>query len=169
MSRRGSARIQSPEVILRFRHRLLKFEEQARVALDSMSNDISIMMNWLNGEQLRYWRLQLRRRHEKMKEAWREYVNARHGDRRMGKPSSVDERKAWERAKRLKEEAEEKIKKVRGWAATLERETNRLMPSIARFEGVLSGLTPKAVARLDFMLDHLDEYLRPSKPAKPED
>jgi hypothetical protein len=99
-----------------------------------------------------------------MKEAWREYFNARYADRRTGKTSCIDERKAYERAKRLKEEAEEKIRKIQGWAAALEREAARLRPPCLRFETMLTILTPQALVRLDVMLENLEEYLRPSTP-----
>jgi len=166
VERRGPAHIRSPEIIQRFRHRFVEFDEQAHRVLDTVAGDLGSVTAWLKGEQLRYWKAQQRRRHEEMKEAWREYVNARYGDRRMGKPSCVDERLAYERAKRRKEEAEAKIEKVKGWSAALEREAERLMPACRRFEGMLLSETPKALARLDHMLDHLEEYLRPSAPGK---
>jgi hypothetical protein len=119
---------------------------------------------WLKGKQLRYWRHQHRVRHEKMKEAWRDYFNARYADRKTGKTSCIEERKLYERAKRMKDEAEAKIAKVQGWLAALEREAERLKPPIVRFENLLTTMSPKALVRLDHMLDNLEEYLRPSMP-----
>jgi hypothetical protein len=162
--RKGPAKIRSPEIIKRFRHRFVEFDAEAHLALDTVMGDVSSVAAWLEGEQLRYWRQQQRRRHDMMKEAWRDYVNARYSDRRTGKASCLDERKAYERAKRLKEEAEEKIVKVQGWMAALEREAKRLRPPCLRFEAMLTNLTPRALARLDHMLDNLEEYLRPSSP-----
>ena len=162
--RKKSAHIRSPEVILRFRHRFVEFITRARLALDTTAGDVHSVLDWLTGEQLRYWRLQQRRRHDKMKEAWRDYVNARYSDRRTGKPSCLDERKMYERAKRAKEEAEEKIKRVKGWATALGREAERLKPPLLRFEMLLTSLTPRALGRLDHMLDNLEEYLGPSQP-----
>jgi hypothetical protein len=158
----GSANIRSPDVLKRFRHRYLEFDAHAHLALDSMSGDVSSVLDWLRKDQLVHWRAALQKRHEEMQNAWREYVNARHGDRRMGKPSSVDERKAYEKARRLKEEAERKIDLISRWAVALEREATRLLPPCLRLDAMLSALTPKAVARLDHMLDNLAEYLRPS-------
>jgi len=104
--RRESANIRSPEVIRRFRHRFVEFSEHGHRIIDSVKGDLSSVSNWLRGEQLRHWKSQQRRWHDKMKEAWREYVNARYGDRRLGKPSCVEERLAYEHARRKKEEAE---------------------------------------------------------------
>lgn len=164
MSRGGSANIRSPEVLKRFRHRFVEFDEQAHLALDTISGDVSSVLEWLRKEQLTHWRGQLRRRHEEMQKAWRDYVNARHGDRRMGKPSSVDERKAYERARRRKEEAEQKIEIISRRAEALEREATRLLPPCLRFDAMLVSLAPKAIARLDHMLDNLDVYFGPAAP-----
>ncbi len=169
--RRESANIRSPEVIRRFRHRFVEFSEHGHRIVDTVKGDVSSVSSWLRGEQLRHWKSQQRRWHDRMKEAWRDYVNARYGDRRMGKTSCVEERLAYERARRKKEEAEKKIIIVRRWADALEREASRLMPPCLRFEGLLVSSTPKALARLDHMLDNLEEYLRPSAPKseKPAD
>jgi hypothetical protein len=158
------ANIRSPDVLKRFRYRFVEFDDAARIALDTVRSDVTSVEMWLKTEQLRYWNLQLRRRHDEMKQAWREYVNARYGDRRTGKPSCIDERKAWERAKRRREEAEQKIRLVKSWAATLDREAELLLPRCQRFEEILCRLSPKALARLDHMLDNLEKYLRPLPP-----
>jgi hypothetical protein len=172
-----SADIRSPESLQRFRHRYLEFDKSAHRAVELILGDLRSVSEWLHREQLPYWKLQLRRRHDHMKDMWREYIMARHGDRRMGKPSCVDERKAYEKAKRMKEEAELKIQVVEKWKMTLDMEIEKLVPPTRRFQALLDELTPKAVARLDHMLDRLEEYLRPSsagaaraakKPAKKE-
>jgi hypothetical protein len=161
---RRRADIQSPDVVLRFRHRFVEFDEIAQQALASSTNDVRSLTDWLRGDQLRHWKTELRRRHDEMKTAWREYVDARHGDPRVGKQSSVDERKAWERAKRRKVEAEEKIQRIKGWATALEREAERLRAPCLRFDEILITLVPKALNRLDRILDDLDEYLKRTPP-----
>ncbi|MEN8150051.1 MAG: hypothetical protein ABFS86_09520 [Planctomycetota bacterium] len=165
MPRRSSANIRSPDLLRRFRHKFVEFDETARRALVSISNDVNSVVDWLRGDQTRLWNLQLRKRHEEMKRTWREYVAARHGDRRMGKPSSVDERKAWEKAKRRKEEAEEKIRRVKGWATALEREAEKLRPPCHRLDEMLLTLTPRALMRLEHMIENLEIYLKPGGPA----
>jgi hypothetical protein len=160
MARPGSANIRSPEAIRRFRFRFVEFTELAHLALDTAAGDVRSVNEWLRHEQLPYWQREHRRRHEELGRTWREYVNARYGDRRMGKPSCVDERKAWERARRMKEEAERKIEFVKGWLRAVERETDRLKSPCSKLQTLLDSLAPRALVRLDTMLDGLDEYLR---------
>ena len=164
MARRSSANIRSPELLRRFRHKFVEFDEAARQGLVSISNDVNSVVDWLRGDQMRYWNLQLRKRHEEMKRTWREYVAARHGDRRMGKPSSVDERKAWEKAKRMRDEAEEKLRRIKGWVIALEREAEKLRPPCHRLDELLLTLVPRALIRLEHMIENLEIYLKPGGP-----
>jgi len=166
---RGSADIRSPESLKRFRHRYLEFDKHAQRSLELVTGDLRSVSEWLEREQIPYWNLQLRRRHDHMKNMWREYIMARHGDPKMGKPSSVDERQAYEKAKRMKQEAEHKIQVIEKWKMTLAMEIEKLVPPTRRFKALLEELTPRAVARLDHMMDRLDEYMRPSSAGRSSD
>ncbi|MCU0726318.1 MAG: hypothetical protein MUE73_11080 [Planctomycetes bacterium] len=158
----GSANIRSPEVLRRFRRAFVDFQEKAQAALQLVTGDLSSVAYWIEREQIPAWRAELRRREDQLKKTWREYIDARYGDRRMGKPSCVDERKAYERAKRRKEEAEEKIEVIKRWKIGLEQQAEKIMPPIKKLETLLDSVGPKAVARLTYMMDRLDEYLAPS-------
>lgn len=167
----SKANIRSPEVLQRFRHRFLEFNKSAQTALELIQGDVRSVSEWLRREQLPYWRRELRRRQDAVKDAWRDYVYARHGhgSEKMGKPSCVDERKALERAKRRKEEAERKIEIVERWRIALDREAEKLLAPCTKLRILLDDLAPKAVARLDHMLDRLEEYLMPAAPRPPAD
>ncbi len=158
----GSAHIRSPEVLLRFRDGYRKFDKRARRAVELVTGDLQSVGEWLHREQLPYWRAQVRRRHDEMKQAWRDYLNARFTLPRVGRKSTVDERKAYERARARKAEAERKVAVVEHWLLVLEAEAEKLMPAVRRFESLLDDLSPKALARLDHMLDRLEDYLGPS-------
>ena len=73
----------------------------------------------------------------------------------------MDEKKALDRALRLKAEAEEKLRAVKKWAMTIENRAAKALGPCVALSSLLSTLTPKALARLDQMLDSLDDYLRP--------
>ena len=159
----GSANIYSPDTVRRFRERYRKFDKRARRAVELVSGDLRSLSEWLSREQQVYWRGMVRRRHDEMKQAWRDYVNARHRPRSMGRGSSVDERKAYERSKMMKAQAERKLAVVEHWIRVLEGEAEKLMPGVRRLDSMLEELSPKAVARLDHMLDRLSEYMGPTK------
>ena len=64
------------------------------------------------------------------------------------------------RALRLKEEAEKKVKAVKKWSMTLSHEAVKYLKPCETLSSKLASQTPKAVHRLDQMLDNLDDYLR---------
>jgi len=158
----GSADISSPEVIRQFRHNFVEFDAACREALEGIKADIHKVQEWLKHEQLSHWKQQLRKREEAAEQAKREYARARAGDKYVGQRSSVDEQKALQKALRRKAETEEKIRAVKRWILKIEQEVRERTRPCASLSSLLDTLTPKALARLDQMLDSLDDYLRPS-------
>ncbi len=84
------------------------------------------------------------------------------GDKYHAKVSGVDERKALERAQRMKREAEDKIEKVKRWSWAIDQKAGKLLQPCSTFSSHLERVTPQALGRLDHMLDRLDDYLRPA-------
>lgn len=158
----GPARIEGPEVIQEFRRRFLEFADVCRNALASLDSDVRSTATWLKTDRVTYWKMQHRKREEAYNLALNEYNRARDSTSAMGKASTIDEKKAMERAKRAKEEAEERLQAVGHWTRLLEHQVEKLSGPCASLSILLSSLTPRAVARLDQMLDALDEYFRPA-------
>jgi hypothetical protein len=158
---RGPANISSPDVIKKFRAHFVKFTEDSRTALEGMQADITRVQQWLETEQTAHWKAQFRRRQEAYEKAKREYTTARSGSGPLRKTSCVDEKKAMDRAARLVEEAEAKLRAISKWRQVIDHDVRNAMGPCASFSSLLTTLGPKALLRLDQMLDRLDEYLRP--------
>jgi hypothetical protein len=156
----GAANINSPDVIRRFRSQFVSFDSDCRRALEGARSDVSRIQEWLRREQLGYWQKTLRKREELAEQARRDYTSALHRDGFVGKQSCVDEKKAFDRAMRLKAEAEQKVRAVKRWLIHIEREVANIAGACLSLSALLDSATPQALARLDEMLDRLDEYLR---------
>jgi len=161
---RKNAHIDSPEVIRRFRVQLVRFGERCRSALEETYSDVRMVRGWLQREMHAHWKRQLQRRQEAMEKARREYAEARQGNRYMGKTSAVDEKKALDRAIRLKEDAELKLRAVKKWSLLLEQEIGKRLQPCRSLDARLDTLIPQALARLDGMLDSLDAYFHRTLP-----
>lgn len=157
----GPADISSPDVIRRFRNHFVKFDEICRNALEGIRSDVGRVQDWLRREQATYWKHQLRKREDLVERARREYLQARHSSEVTRKQSWVDEKKALDRALQLKAEAEEKLRAVKKWILTIDHKAGKALGPCVALSSMLSRLTPQALARLDQMLDSLDDYLRP--------
>ncbi len=163
----GPARIDSQDIIRDIRARFVTFNEVCSNALMSLESDVRSTATWLRTDRETYWKQQHRRREEAYQIALNEYNRARDAVAGpMGKPSYIDEKKAYERAKRSKEEAERAIAAVKSWTRLLEHKTEKLSGPCIALSILLAHLTPRALARLDRMADRLDEYFRPGDGGK---
>jgi hypothetical protein len=142
----------------------VKFKERCGTALADTYTDVQSVEAWLDREIRPYWKRQLRRRQEAVEKARRDYAEALWASKNVGKPSPVDEKKALNRAIQLKEEAELKVQKVRRWSQVMRREIGKRLLPCRSLGSLLDTMCPKALSRLDQMLDSLDLYFHRSLP-----
>lgn len=156
------ARIESPEVIKELRNRFATFDQTCRNALMGCIADVQEIRDWLRNDRQLYWKHQLRKREEELLTAKREYAQAQWASGSGGRSVGVDEMRALERAKQRQEEAERKAETVKKWTLLLEQRISKMMGPCHALLILLDQRTPQAMARLDQMLDSLEEYFRPS-------
>lgn len=155
---RESANIQSSEVIRDFKNHVIAFDETARQAISGIKSDINKTKEWLKGEQMSFWKIQLRKRTEAAEKAKRELNSARLAPTVVRKGSCVQEQKQLQRAMRSMEEAAEKIRHIRKWIATLDQRLTRMMGPCNSLAAVLDNDIPIAAARLERMAENLEQY-----------
>lgn len=159
-----AADISSPDIIRDFRNHFLRFEERSKQAVSGVRSDCDRVLQWLQREQLQYWKEELRKYEEMVRQTRSQYLLARHGADALRKPSYVEEEKALRKAERRKEEAEHKIEAVKKWALVVEQQVKKLMGPINGLAGVLDSSAPLARARLDAMAQNIEDYLREAAP-----
>ncbi|HEY3323037.1 MAG TPA: hypothetical protein VGP72_21475 [Planctomycetota bacterium] len=161
-----SANIDTPDVIREFRTHLVKFDENCREGIAGVHTDAQRVQQWLQQDQLRYWKQQLRDREKLVHQARQAYNLARFGSETFKKNSYVDEQKVLKRAERAKAEAEEKITHVKKWSTLLDQQMEKLLGPIDKLGYVLDEQTPKSLAKLDLMIRSLEDYLKPGQGAQ---
>ncbi|HEY3227021.1 MAG TPA: hypothetical protein VGK61_08525 [Planctomycetota bacterium] len=161
----GSADIESAEVVKEFRNRLVAFDRLCRNALIGVDAEVKRTVDWLRSTQLPACQRQVRKDEEAVNRAMSEYLDAGWRSSYTGKTSRVEEMKALHRAKRRKEESEAKLAAVRRWATVLDQTIGKMSAPCNALGILIDHLTPRALARLDQMLDNLEEYFR----AKPQE
>lgn len=156
-----SARINSPEVITQFRAAFVDFTQECQKEIEGIRNDMQRTIHWLQADQMAYWRSQLIKREELAEEAKRAYSRVAYTTGPLKKEHVEDERIAMIKARRRKEEAEEKIKTLKSWIIRLNQEGKKELKSCDIVSSRLATLGPKALGRLDQMINNLDAYIRP--------
>lgn len=154
------ARVQSIDAIRMFRAALIKFAESGNVALTSADSDIDRTLSWLEREQSVYWANQVRKRHEmvqRCEDAVRQKRLFKGFDGR--EQSAVDEMKALSNARRMREEAEQKVVAVKRAVQVLQKESQMYRGRVQKLATTLQQDIPNAVRMLDSMVMQLENYL----------
>lgn len=159
-----NARIDSPEILKELRRRFVEFDQTCKNAVLACEGDVRAVQQWLAGEQQTHLKLQLRKCDEAVNLAQREYSQARWSATDLSRSSGMEEKRALDKAKRRKEEVEAKLKAVQKWAVLLDDKVGKLLRPVTSLAIQLETGTPQALSRLDRMLDHLEDYLRPEPP-----
>lgn len=154
------ARVHAIDAPARFRPALVKFIDECRTALISAEADAGRTISWIRSNRYPYWKKQIRVRLDAlnrakteliMKQAMREPDEAR---------STIEERKAVEKAKRRVAEAEEKTRVCKDWIRRLEREQTKFQAQISVLRRMLDNDLPRAVAELDRIIIALEQYVK---------
>lgn len=155
------AEIRDPEVLLAVRKELIDFDAECKRALADVDNSVHRVREWLGRDQLAYWKAERRKREEAVRRAKYELSRATRGPDTLMKKSGFDERKALHRATLALEEAERKIETVKRWTRLLDEQVRPLMVGCTQLRNWLLRDTPRALARLDRMVEALQDYHGP--------
>src|SRR5689334_3465597 len=154
------ARVDSIEVLRRFRAALWKFAESANLALGDAESELQRTLVWLETEQQTYWNHQVRQRTEAVtaaKDKVRQKKLFKDSSGRV--QSAVDEEKALAVAQRKLEEAQHKLEATRKWARRLQRELHNYKGGVQPLATVVAVDVPAAVSTLDKLSGALDKYV----------
>ncbi|MBI2921025.1 MAG: hypothetical protein HYY18_08080 [Planctomycetes bacterium] len=160
----GSARIESPEILRQFRGAFSVFESSCRNALMGVDASIKRTGEWLKGEQQVRLKQDLRRHENAVNLAQNEYNRVKMSAAGAASNAVIDAKKLLDRAKRHKEEAHERLERAKKWSVTFAAEVEKLLAVVRSFEILLDDTTPRALSRLDRMVESLEEYLRTAPP-----
>ena len=115
-----SAYVRSIEVLQDVKVGLIAFCEDARSVLSAVDMEVRRTRDWLEREQLTYWKAQIKRRNEEVGMARSELHRRRLSASNSEAISDTEQKEALRLAQRRLAEAEEKHEKVKRWIPILE-------------------------------------------------
>jgi hypothetical protein len=164
----GGADIESLEILKDFRARFVEFESLCGNALMGLDGEIKHVQEWLGAQQIPFLERQARKCEEAVNKAQSDLTEVKWREMHAGaKSSGIDERKALDRAKRRKEETDAKLDAAKRWRVTLQQSIGKLSTPCNVLSNLLEHMTPLALARLDRMMDSLEDYFRGPSGVKP--
>ena len=166
----SSADVRDPLVIHDFRMALARFRKTCDSSLGGHATELARVKDLLRTDLAPHWKRQVTSREEAYQAARRAYLEAE-GDIRdsesrrgaAGKQSSIDERIAMDKARRRREEAEEKVVHIGKCIMRLDKEGDALIAQCNSHQLALSEVLSSAISRLDQMHDRILDYLDASK------
>ena len=167
----SAADLRDPAVLVHLRGRVAAFVLNATAAIDGSAQQVSHVTDWLRHEQLPHWKRTLNTREEAYQQARRTWLSAEADvqlaaqSRGPGRPSSLEEKLDMDKAKRKRDEAEERLASIRRWLDQVERLGAPLVTTLRGHGFALSDDGAKALARLDGMVTAIDDYHRAGRSA----
>jgi hypothetical protein len=156
----NTARVDSIDTLKIFRVALIKFGEEANVALASAESEMLRMIGWLERDQASFWQFQIRKRQEGLERAQEALRMKKLFPDASGRfPTPVEEEKAVRKWKAALEEAQEKLANCKKYSRVLQREIMNYKGGVQRFSTWVQAEVPNAVARLDRMVGKLEAYV----------
>ncbi len=153
------ANVQSIDALKEFRLALWKFAELAGRALMDAEGEIQRTQIWLETEQDSYWRGQIQRRTELVTRARNALLEKKlYKSTDGGRPSAVDEEKAFKLAVARLDEANQKMQSVRRFIRVLQREVLLYRGQVQPLSNALQQEIPTAAERLESLVASLEKY-----------
>jgi hypothetical protein len=165
------AKVHSVALLKLLRASLATFSHTAAVALDEVATDIQRTLAWLNEDRRRHWTEQVRVCRERALQAKLALKQKQVLDRALSgtTSSAVEERKALALAERRLREAEAKLARTRSWILQIEKLQSDYRGGIQGLLSAIDADIPNARARLDKMIDSLEDYIALAPPETPAD
>ena len=162
---RQAANVSSIDALKDFKRALSGFATVITTALGEAQSDLQRTTWWVQQNQATHWKAQKRKRTTKLEQAKSELFRAQvaSADQRA---STVLERRAVDKAQRNLDEADTKIANISRRSRLLDREVILYKGQTQQLARVVEGDVPRALLRLDKMVDALEKYVRLHAPVE---
>lgn len=153
-----AANVRSLDAIAAVREALLVFQDELDQALSTIDVEMRHVVDWLEHDRPRYWKVQVR-------EAGDAVVEARNNLHRClmypindERPSCYEERAELKKAEARQEYCLQKVERLRHWTREVRHEKFEYQGRISQLKDVVGIDVPQAVAILDRLIARLEEY-----------
>ncbi len=153
-----SANVHSLEAIDTVRVALVKFDDQVRDALTNLEVEMRRMLEWLEHDRPKYWKMQIRRANDQAHEAQQALHRCLMFPIADERPSCYEERAALKAAQARYAYCQEKVERVRHWQLTVQHELFEYQGRISRLVRLVEVDAPQAIGVLEKIVSRLEEY-----------
>ncbi|MDR3635562.1 MAG: hypothetical protein P4L84_17290, partial [Isosphaeraceae bacterium] len=153
-----SANVRSVDALKDVKLGLIAYAEDARAALTTVDMEVRRVRDWLEREQLSYWRNQVKRREEEVNMARSDLHRRRLSASNSESISDTEQKEALRLAQRRLAEAEEKVATVKRWIPIFEHASSEYRAHSQPLGDHLAGGFENTLATLERMVSSLEAY-----------
>jgi hypothetical protein len=162
-----SAKVLSVDALKQFRIALITFVEEARNALGGVDMELRRTRDWIERDQLSFWQMQVKRRHERMMNARTELFRRQISQQGSEAKSDTEQKEALREAQRKLRVAEEKVEIVKRLIPFFQHAMAEYVSNATPLADHLSGGMERSLATLQRMITSIEEYLAIAPPSAP--
>jgi hypothetical protein len=162
-----SAKVLSIQALKDFRIAMINFVEEARSALGGVDMELKRMRDWLERDQLGYWQMQVKQRHEAMTMARTELHRRKISQQGSDAVSDTEQKEALREAQRRLHAAEQKVEIVKKLIPIFHHAMSEYTARANPLADHLSGGMHRSLGSLEKMVQSLETYLAVRAPTAP--
>lgn len=160
-----SANVRDIDAIRDFRARLLHFAEELEAALQSLHLEVQRAFEWIDQERPYYWVNQSRRAYDQVASARTTYETCRMRTVAGHRSACIEEKVAYDRARRRLEHCQQQVEQVRKWAMKIHHDADEFRGRLASLRRLVDSDIPRAIASLDRTTTILEQYAEIQRPS----
>lgn len=152
------AQVRSVAAIENFRNALVRFQERAQSALETLGGELQRSADWLEHDRPAHWKAQLRLAEDDCQQAKMDLERCLTFPVADERPTCREERAVLKKARVRVDYCREKQQRVRHWQREFQHEQLEYSGRAGQFRRLLETELPLAKNKLEQILRRLDEY-----------
>jgi hypothetical protein len=159
------AHVLSIPAIRGFQVALRRFQQELALSCDLLSTEIQRAIAWIEYDRPTYWTAQTRKAFDRVAETRTRLNTCLMRTVAGRRPSCIEEKQAYEQARRRLQHCQEQVRRVQQWALKIHRESDEFRGRMARVRRLVESDLPQMDALLQRTLTALEGYAEMAAPA----
>lgn len=163
------AHVLSIPAVRDFQAALRKFRQELALSCEMLTTEIQRAIAWIEYDRPTYWTVQTRKAFDSVADTRTKLNTCLLRTVAGRRPSCIEERQAYEQARRRLQHCQEQVRRVQQWALKIHRESDEFRGRMARVRRLLDSDLPQMDALLERTLTALEGYAEMAAPAPADD
>jgi hypothetical protein len=160
-----SANIRDIEALHNFRAKLMRFAEEVDGSLQTLHLETRRAIEWIEFDCPHYWTAQMRKSFDLVASTRTALTTCQMRTVAGRRSSCIEEKVAYDRAKRRLQHCQEQIEQIKRWAQKIRHDSEEFQGRLTALRRLLDQDIPQALAWLERSSAALERYADLSRPA----